>query len=162
MTRAWWRELGAVIVQTGILGWAAVLLAGFFDRAITAWTTFAVAAVVVVAGHVQRRLRERTEMAPAGWADERFARPFARIGVLRQQVEWGLESAQRFGQVLQPTVSAIAGDRLRRKHGIDPAVDPDRCRELLGDDLWQLVTGTATELPTVADLERLVGRIEKL
>ena len=162
MMRTWWRELGAVIVQTGILGLVAVLLAGFFDRTITAWATFAVAAVVVVAGHAQRRLRERTETAPARWADERFARPFARMGVLRQQVEWGLESPQRFGQVLQPTIWSIAADRLRRNHGVDLAADPERCRELLGDDRWHLVTGTANTVPTVADLEHLVERIEKL
>ena len=91
-----------------------------------------------------------------------FARPFARMGVLRQQVEWGVESPQRFGQVLQPTIRSIAADRLRRNHGIDPAADRERCRELLGDDRWQLVSGAATTAPTVADLEHLVERIEKL
>ncbi|HET9077134.1 MAG TPA: hypothetical protein VFN68_09390 [Acidimicrobiales bacterium] len=162
MTRPGRRELVAGLVQTAVLSGAAVTLAGVFGRSITVWSTIGVAAVVVVAGHVQRHLEQRTEMQPSQWADDRFERPLVRLAELRQQVQWGLESPERFGQVLQPTLASLADDRLRRRHGVERGADPEQARELMGDDLWKVVAEPVTTVPTLRRLAQLVERIEQL
>lgn len=162
MNRSLRRVAVGIVVQTAFLGGLAVVLPGFFGRNITGWATVGLAAVVVVAGHVQRGLRERAEMQPAAWTDELFDRPFARIGALRQQLEWGLDSAERWRRSLQPELASIAEDRLGRHHGVDWRRSPDRARQLLGEDLWRVIAEPSDTVPTWRDLGRLIERIEQL
>ena len=48
------------------------------------------------------------------------------------------------------------------RHGIDPDLEPDRARELTGDQLWRLLTDELTQTASFAEIESAVQTIEKL
>lgn len=56
----------------------------------------------------------------------------------------------------------LTRDRLVHRHGVDPDLEPERARELTGDQLWLLVTGTEKRTATFAEIEKAVQTIEKL
>jgi hypothetical protein len=69
---------------------------------------------------------------------------------------------------LRPLLRQLAGDRLYGRYGVELDSDPDRSRQLLGDQLWELVSpdrqvgrrkgpGLASE-----DLAEHIDRLEKL
>ncbi len=107
-------------------------------------------------------------------------RPFERVDRIEDRLAWGGRAAHHFDGGVRPVLRSIAADRLRRRHGVDLARQPDRARDLLGDELWRLVAaqeaaghvgvpapGTPpgsgrTPPPTPAEMERLVRRLETL
>jgi hypothetical protein len=69
---------------------------------------------------------------------------------------------------LRPLLRQLAGDRLYGRHGVELDEDPQRSRQLLGDQLWELVSadrqvGRRTG-PGLAsqDLAAHVDRLERL
>jgi hypothetical protein len=56
----------------------------------------------------------------------------------------------------------LTTDRLVHRHGIDPRLEPDRARALVGDQLWTLITGTEVRTASFAEIEQAVQTIEKL
>jgi hypothetical protein len=66
-----------------------------------------------------------------------------------------------FTSRIQPRLRRIALDTLRRKQGIDDLGDP-RARELLGADLYQLITARDARLPPATTFAVLVRRLEEL
>ena len=69
---------------------------------------------------------------------------------------------------LRPLLRQVAGDRLHGRYGVELDRDPERARQLLGDQLWQLVSAdrevgrrTGPGLPA-AELAAHVERLEAL
>lgn len=72
----------------------------------------------------------------------RRPKPRERLGELvRQEREVGLamDAAFDLHVRLRPTLRAIAEHRLAARRGVGLDEQPERARELLGDDMWELV-----------------------
>jgi hypothetical protein len=72
------------------------------------------------------------------------------------------EGSQVFVRRIRPMLLELTTSRLVRRHGIDPELEPERARELLGDQVWTLITGTEARTASFAELEQAVQTIEKL
>jgi hypothetical protein len=72
------------------------------------------------------------------------------------------EGSQTFARRIRPMLLELTTDRLVHRHGIDPRLEPDRARALVGDQLWTLITGTEVRTASFAEIEQAVQTIEKL
>lgn len=72
------------------------------------------------------------------------------------------EGSLTFARRIRPLLLELTTDRLIHRHGIDPQLDPQRARELTGDQLWNLITGTEVRTASLAEIEQAVQTIEKL
>ena len=72
------------------------------------------------------------------------------------------EGSLTFARRIRPLLLELTRDRLVHRHGIDPELEPDRAREVTGDQLWNLITGTETRTASFAEIELAVQTIEKL
>ena len=72
------------------------------------------------------------------------------------------EGSQTFVRRLRPLLLELTRDRLVHRHGIDPELEPERAREVTGEQLWKLITGTDARTATFAEIEQAVQTIEKL
>jgi hypothetical protein len=69
---------------------------------------------------------------------------------------------QRFATAALPRLREIADERLRQRHGVTRADDPERARDLLGPTLWRLMHENPTRNPTPRDLATVVAQLEAL
>jgi hypothetical protein len=115
-------------------------------------------------------------LAPVPWARSPFERdpdqperppPIAELDRIDRIVVLGVANEFDLHYRLRPLLRQLAGDRLAR-HGFDLDRDPERARQLLGDELWKLVSPErevgrrrAAGVP-LADLTRHVDRLERL
>jgi hypothetical protein len=72
------------------------------------------------------------------------------------------EGSQTFVRRIRPMLLELATDRLVHRHGIDPGLEPDRARDLVGEQVWNLITGTDARTASFAEIEQAVQTIEKL
>ncbi|TCM46536.1 hypothetical protein [Kribbella sp. VKM Ac-2568] len=72
------------------------------------------------------------------------------------------EGSQTFVRRVRPLLLELTRDRLVHRHGIDPELEPERAREVTGDQLWNLITGTEEGTASFAEIELAVQTIEKL
>ena len=72
------------------------------------------------------------------------------------------EGSHTFARRIRPLLLELTRDRLVHRHGIDPALEPERARELTGDQLWELISGTEDRTASFAEIELAVQTIEKL
>jgi hypothetical protein len=79
-----------------------------------------------------------------------------------QQLAWSQSDAGRFSRNVLPVLAELTDERLRLRHGITRASDPQRARELLGDPLWQLLAEPDRRPPKARDLAAHVEALEQL
>ncbi|GAB2652735.1 hypothetical protein [Kribbella swartbergensis] len=72
------------------------------------------------------------------------------------------EGSRTFVRRIQPLLLELTTDRLVRRYGIDPVREPDRAREITGDQLWDLITGDDKLTASFDEIEYAVQTIEKL
>ncbi|WP_238334833.1 hypothetical protein [Kribbella amoyensis] len=72
------------------------------------------------------------------------------------------EGSLTFVRRIRPLLLELTTDRLVHRHGIDPAVDPERARALVGDQVWTLIAGAEKQTASFAEIEQAVQTIEKL
>jgi hypothetical protein len=72
------------------------------------------------------------------------------------------EGSLTFVRRIRPLLLDLTRDRLVHRHGIDPELEPDRAREVTGDQVWNLITGTEARTASFAEIELAVQTIEKL
>jgi hypothetical protein len=72
------------------------------------------------------------------------------------------EGSLTFVRRIQPLLLELTTDRLVHRHGIDPDIEPDRARAIVGDDLWNLITNTDKRTASLDEIERAVQTIENL
>lgn len=89
-------------------------------------------------------------------------RPFPGVTRWRGKLSWTHGDPEAFARTVQPGIVAIIDERLWRSHGVDRTRDPDRARQLLGDDLWAFVTTAVPRAPRPRDLSALLARVEAL
>ncbi len=92
--------------------------------------------------------------------------PYADLYFLEYRLSWGSVDRQRYEQRVRPLLQRVATERLLQRHGADLHRDPDRCREIVSEDLWTLlISQGATQTkrpPTPREVERLVSAIEAI
>lgn len=72
------------------------------------------------------------------------------------------EGSQAYVRRIRPLLLEVTLDRLLHRHGIDPSLEPDRAREVVGDQVWELISGTTARTASFAEIEQAVQTIEKL
>ncbi|MBO0870913.1 MAG: hypothetical protein J2P15_20355 [Micromonosporaceae bacterium] len=80
-----------------------------------------------------------------------------RLSWLRMQ-----RDPNQFSRTVQPRLVELIDERLRLRHGVSRAADPDRARALLGDPLWTIVSGPASRPPTPREFAALVKQMEEV
>ncbi|MGV9330156.1 hypothetical protein [Streptosporangium sandarakinum] len=127
------------------------------------WHLGVLAAAAVLAAMIVRRIRvpppEPPEPPPAPGGPETSDRAFATARWWEHRLTSTRDDPQRFHTLVQPRLAEIAAERLRRRHG--PS-GPRRVEEILGPDLYELLTAPVTAVPTRAELARLLTRIEEI
>jgi hypothetical protein len=102
---------------------------------------------------------------------ERLARTSGRDGLAlaterwnRQMAWYGLQGgdSDQFARTLQPRLARLVEERLRLRHGLTITGDRERAREVLGPQLWTLVTTPAKRSPSGRELAGLVKQMEKI
>jgi hypothetical protein len=78
------------------------------------------------------------------------------------RLSWTESDPDRFGRTVAPMLAELVDERLRQRHGITRATDPQRARELLGDPLWTLLVTPVTRSLTPRELAALVAQMEAL
>jgi hypothetical protein len=82
---------------------------------------------------------------------------------LEHRLSWGSVDADRFRERVRPVLVDLALERLRSRRGVDPRTQPEEARRILGESLWQMVTGPPpSRCPTRPELSRLVEALERI
>ena len=158
------RETAAVLTTGAAAGgavWLLFLLGSYRARV----DLCVVTGLVVAAGW---RLLRSVLPPPEGPAvpapmREDSADGFDELASLEHSLSWGSVDADRFGQRVRPLIAGIAADRLLTRRGVDPRHQPDQARRIVGESLWELMTGPPpTRSPSRAELTSLVEGIERI
>ncbi|GAA1698954.1 hypothetical protein GCM10009745_51810 [Kribbella yunnanensis] len=171
-------RLNKVLVQhVGFTVVASLLLVGAFGAAGMAprplW--FVAAALAIGFGSVALR-QLGPQMLETNWParhDEELAAARAHSNDNRTQfiATWLQESSRErrngegsftFARRIQPLLLELTVDRLVHRHGIDPDLDPDRARALVGEQVWDLITSDDKRIATLAEIEAAIQTIENL
>ncbi|HZB51812.1 MAG TPA: hypothetical protein VE547_22180, partial [Mycobacteriales bacterium] len=171
---------GGAVSRRGVVRRAAgelgLLLAGAAAGAGLVWFAFraagfrAGATLCVAAGLAAAACwRLAAAVAPPPVAPpERFDRPapddgLVELTALEHRLSWGSVDADRFRERVRPLLVDLAVARLRVGHGLDPAAQPEESRRILGESLWQMVTGPSpSRSPSRPELARLVEALERI
>jgi hypothetical protein len=84
------------------------------------------------------------------------------LTTLESRLSWGAADPYRFRERVRPELVALATDLLRTRRGVDLRTQPDDARRILGDPLWQLMTGPLERSPSRAQLSRAVAVLEEI
>jgi hypothetical protein len=172
-SRRWWWLVRAVLVAVGGAAVAELIL-----RAAGLSVPYPLLFLVLLVVQVLRRVLSwvaapplpRTLLRPAaelraaesggGSSDGLYlatARWDTRLGWVKLQ-----RDPNQFAHTVQPRLVQIIDERLRMRHGVVRAADPDRARALLGERLWAFVSTPVGRNLTPRDLAALIGLMEAL
>jgi hypothetical protein len=84
------------------------------------------------------------------------------LTTLESRLSWGAADPYRFRERVRPELVALATDLLRTRRGVDLRSQPDQARHILGEPLWQLMTGPLERSPSRAQLSRAVSVLERI
>jgi hypothetical protein len=79
-----------------------------------------------------------------------------------QRLTWHGDTPGTFDMHVQPALRELVDERLRLRHGVTIAGDPARARRLLGEQLWELLTGQHRRGPGQRELAEALTRLEDL
>jgi hypothetical protein len=84
------------------------------------------------------------------------------LTTLESRLSWGANDPHRFRERVRPDLVALATDLLRTRRGVDLRSQPEQARHILGEPLWQLMTGPLERSPSWAQLSRAVAGLEQI
>jgi hypothetical protein len=79
-----------------------------------------------------------------------------------RRLDWGSGGSERFASTVAVRIGELADERLRLRHGITRATDPDRARALLGEELWTLLHEPPDRVPKPREIAAASDRLESL
>jgi hypothetical protein len=91
--------------------------------------------------------------------------PYRDLVFLEERLAWGSVDRQRFEERVRPQLASLAAERLRQRHGVSLADDPDRARPIVGEELWIFLMAPPDPLGRPVghrEMAALLGRIEAL
>lgn len=159
----WLSLLGFAVAWTAA-GWLTLQV---FSLSMPLPLVFAVALTVVGVWRMARSLKAPPAPRRAGRTvadDQSEVTDGLRLAVARWEtiLEWSHTDAARFQRRVQPRLAEVVDERLRQRHGVNRATEPERARRLLGDPLWTLLTVPAKRPPSPRELDVIVNALEKL
>ncbi len=154
-------RLVTVVIGALIAGFfVGVILSGEDNVSAAAW--IGTAAVVIVAETMRQMLTtasvDLNPIIPA-WrkTSVTVTTPEAEdFKALRSAVLGGLARGSSFERSLQPRLETLASHYLPTRHGLDPSLERERYREVLGDLAWMIEDITEERSPTAEELERFL------
>lgn len=102
------------------------------------------------------------ESGAYNWAASQDA---LRVAVHRWEVPLGWsrrEDVERYVRTVPKMLRELADERLRQRHGLTIASDPESARVLLGEELWTTLTTPVKRPLAPRELAASVSRLEKL
>src|SRR5262249_56936536 len=88
---------------------------------------------------------------------------------INSDLGWAPVSEWHYDHGVRPLLARLLRARLAERHQLDPATDPQRARQLVGEDIWPLVdparpVSTDSRAPgaDVTALTRIVDLLEQL
>ncbi|MFK3981076.1 hypothetical protein ACI2K4_11945 [Micromonospora sp. NPDC050397] len=72
------------------------------------------------------------------------------------------DARARYAQGVHPDLTELVDERLRQRHGLTRAGEPDRARALLGEQVWKFLHDPPKRTPAPRDLAAIVAQLEKL
>lgn len=88
--------------------------------------------------------------------------PFPQVARWERRLSVVNDDPQWYARVVRDRIRTVVADRLRLRHGIRLATEPERARATLGDPLYGFLTEPLTHVPDPAELARLLTRMEEL
>lgn len=79
-----------------------------------------------------------------------------------RRLNWVDGDPQAFNTTIHPRLVALVDERLRLKHGISRADNPDRACQTTGVDLWNLLGEPPAIAPTPRQLAAIITQMERL
>ena len=159
------RAAGVLAVLCGLVVIGAYIGAGFAGL-VVALTAVAVVGLLILALGVPAapaRRRRRRRRAPP------FDTPYPTFQHVSEQLSWAHVSPRHYDMVTRPLLVRLMASRLADHHGVDLHREPERAKEVVGDDVWWWLDPTrpvegSSQPPgvDVRTLTRLVERLEKL
>ena len=164
VSRAVVREAAVVVLAGAAAGgavWLLFLLASYRARAdLCVVAGLAVAAVWRL---VRTTAAPPPPPLPPPVPEESSGAGFAELSSLEHRLSWGSVDRDRYEQRVRPLLADLVAERLRSRRGVDPRTQPEQARRIVGEALWELMTGPPTSrCPTRAELSRLVDDLERI
>lgn len=109
-----------------------------------------------------RRAPARPQRSSSNWGEQDgLARA---IAGWQTRLEWlhSRDDPRQFIRTVQPRLVKLIDERLRLRHGVTIAGDPQRASELLGEPLWTFVSQPVAKNPSPRALAALVAQMEEL
>ena len=137
-TRFGWPAAATVILLVVLLSLPQIPTA----RALSIWVVFATATVLLV---LNRHTRDRRWPVPPARFEQALRRPRPQVSqpeeLRRMDSELVLGSAEAdyANRRLLPLLRSVASARIAARYGFELERRPEAARELLGDDVWELV-----------------------
>lgn len=165
----------AAVLPVAAIVLAVVLVTHHGDRGVIfhAVGVVVVAAILFVLVLVLRRSLHSTEpslfeQALRGSHGQAPERP-QQLAQLEREVGLGIANAFDLHQRLRPTLRETAAGLLQARRGIDLDAQPERAREVLGEDAWEIVRADrpmpidrAARGADLATVDRLIAALEAL
>jgi hypothetical protein len=84
------------------------------------------------------------------------------VGRWEARFSWTERDRSRYASAVLPRLRELTDERLRQRHGVTLASDPDRARMLLGPALWRFLREPVRRGPTPQELAAIVAELEKI
>jgi len=157
-------------IVLAILGAAAVAVAALLVIVAAGWSPnvgYVLALAAAGAVVVLALRRAFADVAAPAWTRPRVpSRPVGgtdpRIATLELTLRRAIEDTGICRRRLQPLLFDLATHRLRHRHGVELIEDPERARQLLGDEPFTFLTEVVTGPIPAAELNGVVQAIEAL
>ncbi len=132
----------------------------------------AVAALLIVCGRVLVSLGLPRRPQPTSVGSAAGLEPpgehVVRLARLETALSYGSDTQAQYARSLRPLLRELLDDRLALRHGVTLATDPARCRDLVGEELWQEVVAPppppepSAPGPSITRLASLVDALERI
>jgi hypothetical protein len=161
-----WIVVGFMAVAVLDAGYVAGKLAGLA----LAGTVLALVGILTARTAVPSGRKKARAQAERHHADvEASQADFPAFLEISSDVTWATVSQRHFDHGIRPRLARLLDARLAERHGVTAAAQPERARELAGEDLWPLIDPARplsedSNSPgiSLARLTRIVTRLEEL
>lgn len=168
--RPGWRWAANSLVAAAAISGFVVFSARVMGIGLPYAVVFSVTLALLVLHRVVKEVAPRPpgrDVVPARDDDWRWAGPVgdgaaAAAARWETRLSWTESDPDRFGRTVAPMLAELVDERLRQRHGITRAGDPQRARELLGDPLWTFLATPVTRSLTPREFAALVAQMEEL
>jgi hypothetical protein len=156
------REPVLVLVAAAVAGCALWLVAFELDYRARLDLCVAVGLAVGLSWRLARLAVPPPLPPPVAVADTPAGDGMLLLTSLESRLSWGATDPDRFRERVRPVLVGLATDLLSTRRGVDPRTQPENARRILGEPLWQLMTGPLERNPSRAELARMVEALERI